>query len=160
MLPLRILTYLVANVNCLGQSTRPLMTNLLLGLLTPTSRPWLYPLPSVMQVTAWLNVFHSQALGLHLYDREFRLCLQYWLGLTMVDEDSTTKGTNVTPTERQASAWAAIFLFSPTERAWPWVVAAPVTVSACMVEITVTCSAAGRPRLQCGSQMPYLPSCG
>ena len=35
----------------------------------------------------WLNVIPSQVLGLHLYDREFRLCLQYWLGLPMVDEE-------------------------------------------------------------------------
>ena len=34
----------------------------------------------------WLNIIPSQALGLHLYDREFRLCLQYWMGLPMVDE--------------------------------------------------------------------------
>ena len=27
-------------------------------------------------------------LGLHLHDHEFRLCLQYWLGLPMVDEGS------------------------------------------------------------------------
>ena len=29
----------------------------------------------------WLNVVPSAALGLHLHDREFRLCLDYWLGL-------------------------------------------------------------------------------
>ena len=31
----------------------------------------------------WLNVIPSQALGLHLYDQEFRLCLQYWLQLVL-----------------------------------------------------------------------------
>ena len=31
----------------------------------------------------WLFVVPSSALGLHLRDREFRLCLQYWLGLRM-----------------------------------------------------------------------------
>ena len=34
----------------------------------------------------WLNVVPSSALGLHLLDREFRLCLQYWLGLRMFGE--------------------------------------------------------------------------
>ena len=31
----------------------------------------------------WLNVVPSSALGLHLHDREFRLCMDYWLGLRM-----------------------------------------------------------------------------
>ena len=34
----------------------------------------------------WLNVVPSKDLGLHLHDLEFRLCLQYWLGLRMVEE--------------------------------------------------------------------------
>ena len=34
----------------------------------------------------WLNVIPSKALGLHLHDWEFRLCLQYWLGLQLVEE--------------------------------------------------------------------------
>ena len=36
----------------------------------------------------WLNVVPSSTLGLHLHDHEFRLCLQYWLGLPMVEEGS------------------------------------------------------------------------
>lgn len=35
----------------------------------------------------WLNVVPSSTLGLHLQDREFRLCLQYWLGLQIFEED-------------------------------------------------------------------------
>ena len=35
----------------------------------------------------WLNVVPSSALGLHLHDREFRFCLQYWLGLRMVEDN-------------------------------------------------------------------------
>ena len=35
----------------------------------------------------WLNVNSSHALGLHLHDWEFHLCLQYWLGLQMVEDD-------------------------------------------------------------------------
>ena len=31
----------------------------------------------------WLNAVPSRTLGLHLRDQEFRLCLQYWLGLTI-----------------------------------------------------------------------------
>ena len=38
------------------------------------------------QIGDWLNVVPSPSLGLHLHDREFRLCLQYWLGLQMVEE--------------------------------------------------------------------------
>ena len=34
----------------------------------------------------WLNVVPSSALGLHLPDREFRPCLQYWLGLPIFTE--------------------------------------------------------------------------
>ena len=34
----------------------------------------------------WLNVVPSQALGLHLQDWEFRVSLQYWLGLQIADE--------------------------------------------------------------------------
>ena len=37
----------------------------------------------------WLSVVPSQALGLHLQDWEFRLCLQYWLGLQMVSEGTS-----------------------------------------------------------------------
>ena len=31
----------------------------------------------------------SSTLGLHLHDKEFRLCLQYWLGLRMSEEGAT-----------------------------------------------------------------------
>ena len=35
----------------------------------------------------WLNTIPSSALGLHIPDRDIRLCLVYWLGLRMVGED-------------------------------------------------------------------------
>ena len=35
----------------------------------------------------WLNVVPSTALGLHLHDREFCLCLAYWLGLQIGAEE-------------------------------------------------------------------------
>ena len=41
---------------------------------------------SIRHAGDWLNVVPSSALGLHLLDREFRLCLQYWLGLQMFEE--------------------------------------------------------------------------
>ena len=41
---------------------------------------------SISHAGDWLNVIPSSALGLHLHDWEFRLCLQYWLGLQMVEE--------------------------------------------------------------------------
>ena len=34
----------------------------------------------------WLNVIPSSTLSLHLQDREFRLCVSYWLGLHMTRE--------------------------------------------------------------------------
>ena len=47
---------------------------------------------------------------------------------------STTMGMKVTPTEWQPSEWAALFLSSPTERAWPRVTAASFKVSCWRVE--------------------------
>ena len=41
---------------------------------------------SIRHAGDWLNVIPSSALGLHLHDREFRPCLQYWLGLRMSEE--------------------------------------------------------------------------
>ena len=38
----------------------------------------------------WLNVIPSSAVGLHIPDRDFRLCLGYWLGLRMVGEDNSS----------------------------------------------------------------------
>ena len=34
----------------------------------------------------WLNIVPCSALGLHLMDCEFRLCLKYWLGLQMFED--------------------------------------------------------------------------
>ena len=50
-------------------------------------------------------------------------------------------------------ACIAIFLFSPTAKAWPDVRAAPWRVSGCKVEMTVTSSAVGRPLSQLGRKM-------
>ena len=36
----------------------------------------------------WLHAVPSSALGLHLHEREFRFCLQYWLGVPMVENGS------------------------------------------------------------------------
>ena len=36
----------------------------------------------------WLSVVPSPALGLHLQDKEFRLCLDYWLGLRLFEDGS------------------------------------------------------------------------
>ena len=44
----------------------------------------------------WLNVVPSSMLGLHLQDKEFRLCLQYWLGLRMSNEGVTCSVCQVT----------------------------------------------------------------
>ena len=63
---------------------------------------------------------------------------------------SATMGTKWTPTDLQASAWAAIFLSSPTCKAYPGVEAAPACVRCCIVEMTVTSRAAGWPLFQLG----------
>ena len=56
---------------------------------SPDTRSKALALSSAIQHAGdWLNVVPSAALGLHLQDREFRLCLQYWLGLWM-SEDGT-----------------------------------------------------------------------
>ena len=36
----------------------------------------------------WLKVVPSPALGLHLHDREFRICIDYWLGLRQMDHET------------------------------------------------------------------------
>ena len=41
---------------------------------------------SIVHAGDWLNVVPSPALGLHMQDREFHFCLQYWLGLKMFDD--------------------------------------------------------------------------
>lgn len=43
---------------------------------------------SIPHAGDWLRVVPSIALGLHLHDWEFRLCLQYWLGVPMVENGS------------------------------------------------------------------------
>ena len=35
----------------------------------------------------WLNVIPSSSLGLHFLDREYRVCLRYWLGLPLFPKD-------------------------------------------------------------------------
>ena len=44
----------------------------------------------------WLHVVPSNTLGLHLHDWEFRLCLQYWLGVRMLEEGSRCPVCQVT----------------------------------------------------------------
>ena len=56
---------------------------------TPDSRCRALALSSAISHAGdWLNVVPSSTLGLHLHDHEFRLCLQYWLGLPMVEKGS------------------------------------------------------------------------
>ena len=66
---------------------------------------------------------------------------------------SVTRGTKETPTAWQEALCEAIFLSSPIDKAWPWVDAAPCRVSCCIVEITETSRAAGRPRSQLGRKI-------
>ena len=58
--------------------------------LTPSSLEHGTPDPALSTAIPhagdWLNVVPSRALGLHLQDWEFRVSLQYWLGLQMANE--------------------------------------------------------------------------
>ncbi len=62
-----------------------LLTRLFLTILGPG-----HPLqgfgPLFCHPPCWRLAKCYSALGLHLFDWEFRLCLQYWLGLRMVEE--------------------------------------------------------------------------
>ena len=80
----------------------------------------------------WLNVIPSHALGLHLHDWDFRLCLQYWLGLQIVEEGARCPiaiyqvvadplgdhqvgcGGNGDRIHRHVSAWDALFSAAQT----------------------------------------------
>ena len=44
---------------------------------------------SIPHACDWLNVIPSSSLGLHFLDREFRVCLRYWLGLRIFNDPST-----------------------------------------------------------------------
>ena len=55
--------------------------------IAPDTRSKALALSSALtQAGAWLNAIPSTTLGLHLQDKEFRLCLQYWLGLRMFED--------------------------------------------------------------------------
>ena len=43
---------------------------------------------SIPHAGDWLDAIPSRALGLHFLDREFRVCLQYWLGLPIYSGNS------------------------------------------------------------------------
>ena len=43
---------------------------------------------SIPHAGDWLNAIPSRALGLHFLDREYCVCLQYWLGLPIFSESS------------------------------------------------------------------------
>ena len=66
---------------------------------------------------------------------------------------SMTKGTNSSPTERQAERLETSLRRTPTWRAWPGVDAASARVCCWRGEITWTSTAAGRPRFQLGSRI-------
>ena len=83
------LTVLILSITCQVRSTWPLSrgsVTLLPGsdlrfkaLCVSTSLP---------HSGDWLRAIPSPALGLHLQDWEFHLCLLYWLGVPMVEEGS------------------------------------------------------------------------
>ena len=46
----------------------------------------------------WLHLVPSPALGLHLHDQELHHCLQYWLGVRMLEEGSRCATVGVADT--------------------------------------------------------------
>ena len=82
--PSRRLMFLADNIT----SPAVLMTayQQLLDNATDTRSKALALSSALPQAGAWLNAIPSTTLGLHLQDKEFRLCLQYWLWLRMFDD--------------------------------------------------------------------------
>ena len=57
--------------------------------IAPDTRSKVLALSSALpQAGASLNAIPSTILGLHLQDKEFWLCLQYWLGLRMFEDET------------------------------------------------------------------------
>ena len=46
---------------------------------------------SIQHAGDWLSVIPSRALGLHMLDQEFRVCLHYWLGIRLFSEGLCTQ---------------------------------------------------------------------
>ena len=58
----------------------------LLSLVPDTRSKALALSTAISHAGDWLTVVPSRSLGLHLLDREFRTCLQYWLGIPMLEK--------------------------------------------------------------------------
>ena len=68
------------------------------GLLSsaPSTRSHALALSSALPHAGdWLNGIPSAALGLHLQDREFRCCLQYWLGVPLHSSPTPVQNVSV-----------------------------------------------------------------
>ena len=83
---LRVWMSLSNNVPYPRSSTKPLSIAFLMKLLILVPRLWLSI--AIPHASVWLHVVPSSALGLHLQDQEFHHCLQYWLGVQMLEEAS------------------------------------------------------------------------
>lgn len=88
---------------------------------------------AILHAGEWLSVVPSRALGLHLQDWEFRLCLQYWLGLPIVEDGSVCQGVsdcygdhqvgrggNVDRIHRHGSIRDALFSAAHSAALAPW----------------------------------------
>ena len=84
------LTFLFVSTASVELLIRPILTPCLERLVTLAQG--LYSLVFVSSLihhaSDWLHVVPSTSLGLHLSDWEFRLCLKYWLGLHIFEEDT------------------------------------------------------------------------
>ena len=72
--------------HCLSRTIDEASLNTLLASASDSRSQALALSTSIVHAGDWLNVVPSPALGLHMQDREFRFCLQYWLGLKMFDD--------------------------------------------------------------------------
>ena len=72
--------------HCLSRSIDEASLNTLLASAPESHSQALAFAISILHAGNWLNVVPSPALSLHMQDREFRFCLQYWLGLKIFDD--------------------------------------------------------------------------
>lgn len=67
-------------------------------------------LSAIPHVGDWLNTIPFQALDLHLQDWKFKLYLQYWLGLPMVEESAQCPICSLLLIPLATTKWAVVVM--------------------------------------------------